>query len=311
LGSFLLFLRKLVTQHLGDKHQLAEFLSALNRVPYSQFKRGLEIVYRQTIEKFEQYMGCAHPTVLAMRGHFLRYWGGTTLSARAYAEYDTLVRHADSVLGRQDARTLALLTDYMYAAFYHAGNLDLTHDLALELWNRTEPLIPTGADSPLPTWSSATYAYFLSSKLLAHIDRERGVHAGWYARLKDVVLRLQVGDAECRTRAAQVQEMLAHRGRLANDPDVAALERQIAVDIRGTLPDAPAHAAAAWEVEWIPDSSARGHQAFLGARKKQKAARKRAKRKAKAAGAQGKQPAASHASGPPVEYVCPADLVLV
>jgi len=282
-GSFLLFLRRLVKQHIGDTHRLALFLSALNRVPFTQTKDALEIVYRQAIEGLEQYLGSAHPTVLAMRGHFFQYWKGTTLSAGAYARYDALVRHADRVLGRLDGRTLSLRTEYMYATFYHGGDRDLTHQLAREVWDRTEFMVPADADSPPPTWSRVTYAYVLSSELLAHVDRERGVGAGWFQRLKDVVLRLQGGDDECRTRAAQVQEMLAHRCRLDGETERANYESQIAVEIRKTIPDAPAHSAGAvWEGEWKPDSSARAHGAHLGARAKLKAARKRSKKQAKA-----------------------------
>jgi hypothetical protein len=315
LGSFLLFVRGLVQQHLGNKHQLAVFLSALNRVPFTQTKDVLEIVYRQAIDKFAQYMGPAHPTVLAMRSHFCRYWKGTTLGTDAYASYDALVRQADEVLGEQDTRTLTLLTEYVYAAFYHRGDLGLTHDLALQLWNRTQPSIPfsTDADGPRPTWSRATYAFVLASKLLAHLDLQRGLHAGWDCRLKDVVLRLQGGDDECRTRAAQVQEMLAHRWRLVGETQTADLQRKLAVEIRKTIPDAPAHEVG-WESKWRPDWSARAHTEFLVAEKKRKAAKKRTRKQAKATAAQvaaATQQATSEYSGPPVAFVCPAALVRI
>lgn len=79
-------------------------------------------------------MDPTHPTVLAMRNHFFKYWKGATLSVGAYEHYKALVQHADNVLGKRDPRTLTLWAEYMYAAFYHRSDLDLTYDLALELW---------------------------------------------------------------------------------------------------------------------------------------------------------------------------------
>lgn len=61
------------------------------------------------------------------------------------------------------------------------------------------------------------------------------------------MVRLQGGDEECRTRAAQVQDMLAHWCRLGGNAVTASLEKGHAVEIRGTIPDAPADRAA-WDV---------------------------------------------------------------
>jgi len=334
LGSFLVFLRRLIRQHLGSGHQLARFLGALIRVPVTQLRSALEMVYGQAIDKFALYLGATHPAVLAMRSHFFMYWKGRTLGAGAYAHYGALVRRADAVLGPHDARALALRTEYMYAAFYHGHDLALTRELALELQRRTQSLLVPGPDHhdddgdppppPPPAWSRATYAYVLSSKLLAHVDQARGSHAGCHARLRDLAQRLRGGDDECRTRAAQVHEMLARRCRLFGEPgDDAEGERRLAANIRGTLPGAGGGGSeVAWGGEWTLDWSARHHRAHIEGKKKGKAARKRRRREAKAAAARrAVAEAAEHhqqqqvvvgrgGSRPPFEYVRPQDLVL-
>lgn len=333
--GFLLHLHDLVKPHLRGVAGLRGVISALNGVPLKETRNALEIVYRLVIERFGVFMGSMHPTVVAMRSHYLRHWTGMTLSEAVYAHYSGLVRRADDVLGRQDLRCIALRTEYLYAAFYHAGNLDLTHDLALDLYTRVQPMVSTKPHDAPPTWSCTTHAYIMASKLLARVDRDRGGFEVWYLRLKDLILDLQRGDRECRTHAAQVQDMIAHRCRADGMEELAECERQLAAKIRNAIPEEPATGVPGlsegkWRLDlsaWVcqnellraerfhqkrqrePWKKAANRRHKKEARKRRKA-RKRARKMAIVYDSFTGQQAAVESSGPPFEYVCPTDLVI-
>jgi uncharacterized membrane-anchored protein len=153
----------------------------------------------KTIHCLENRLAFGNAIVLSTWSSYMKKCEHQALPADVLtSRYSTVLQAAKHSFTPTGTRTIEILHDYLYAAYYSAGDHRLTWNLALETVNLAET---PGLMGEHTTWCLAIQGYALAVKLMFILSPDMGPRALAVAELELASKRLGQGDREYSMRA--------------------------------------------------------------------------------------------------------------
>ncbi|KAH7144230.1 hypothetical protein B0J13DRAFT_554842 [Dactylonectria estremocensis] len=206
LYSFLQYFRGLAAIRYPENHPIPSLLRVLCNIPIGEFSHTLEVGYLRTILCLQNRVGFGNAVVLSLWSNYLTKFNRQAPSTDdILSRYRCVLEEAQQSFTLTGTRTIEILHGYTYAAYYNAGDLELTWDLAFDLVNRVESMEFV---RDRPTWCHATQGFALAAKLLCNLSHRIGHENEGSVILKSAIRKLERGDRECRTRAVMLSGII-------------------------------------------------------------------------------------------------------
>jgi hypothetical protein len=209
LWGFLHYLRTLTQERYGQSgqtHPIPKLLNFLCQIPRDQLLNILQMGFLRTIHCLENRLGSDNALVLSTWSNYMKKCEHQALPANVLvSRYATVLQAAKHSFTPTGTRTIEILHDYLYAAYYNAGGYHLTWSLAVETINLAAS---PGLMGDHPCWCLAVQGYALAVKLMYILSPEMGSRDQAALEMKSAISKLERGDRECRTRALMLAGML-------------------------------------------------------------------------------------------------------
>ena len=209
LWGFLHYLRTLTQERYGQDgqtHPIPKLLNFLCQIPRDQLLNILQMGFLRTIHCLENRLGSENALVLSTWSNYMKKCGHQALPAEVLtSRYATVLQAARHSFTPTGTRTIEILHDYLYAAYYNAGDHHLTWSLAVETINLAAS---PGLMGDHPRWCLAVQGYALAVKLMYTLSSKMGSKDQAALELKSAISKLERGDRECRTRALMLAGVL-------------------------------------------------------------------------------------------------------
>lgn len=210
LNRFFSGLLESLPKRHGEYWPTILLVESLSKVEPIDFKDTLRIGYYKAILTMEGLIGDETVTTLHMRSVYYKYWD------KQYLHPATFVRKFQHLWGKThdkhcllDPRNLAVEYNYTYAVTYVCGE-EVKRVMAEKMaQSLLERVLGSLGDTDSPDWSFVMQAFSFASRIVADFHRERGVLDGYRYYMENAIKKLQKGDRECQTRAAQLSHTLA------------------------------------------------------------------------------------------------------
>lgn len=149
-------LRDVFGPRTHDHHAgLMKILEYLVQVPPGQVKDTLELLSKCTAEILSTRLDATHPLILQAYSDYYRYWNEAALSPERrrtlLEEYQQSLEKSEERFGKDDDRTIQILSSYAAAAYYIWRDNDLAKRLATELWQQTNQRSSATPSTPTTT----------------------------------------------------------------------------------------------------------------------------------------------------------------
>lgn len=212
LWGFLHYMRDLAAERYNKSsrdHPIPKLLNFLCQVSIDDLLNVLQLGYLRTIHCLENRLDFGNALVLSTWSNYMKKCQHQALSADVLtSRFAGVLQAARCSFTPTGTKTLEILHDYMYAAYYNAEDHQLTWSLALETVDLAG--FP-GLMGDQPSWCLATQGYALAVKLMYTLSLEMDSRDRASKELRSAIVRLGNGDRECRTRALMLTGMLESR----------------------------------------------------------------------------------------------------
>ncbi|GKU07240.1 hypothetical protein FLAG1_10006 [Fusarium langsethiae] len=209
LSGFLNYLRRLSMERYKQgtqDHPIPKLLTFLCQIPIGELLNVVQMGYLRTVHCLENRLAFGNALVLSTWSNYMKKCEHQALPADILiSRYSTVLQAAKDSFTPTGTRTIEILHDYIYAAYYNAGDHQLTWNLALETINLART---PGLMGEQPTWCLAIQGYALAVKLMYILSPVMGLRDLAVAEMELAIERLGRGDRECHTRAVMLTGLL-------------------------------------------------------------------------------------------------------
>ncbi|CAG1980379.1 unnamed protein product [Fusarium graminearum] len=217
LFRLLHFLRRLVIQRYnkgGRDHPIPKLLTCLCQIPIGEFSKAIQMGYLKTIHCLENRLSFDNPLVQSTWSNYMNKCDRQALPVDVLtSRYSTVLQAARQSFTPTGTRTIEILHDYIYTAYYNAEDYQLTWNLA---WETVRLAGSPELMREHPIWCKAMQSYALAVKLMYMISRDMGPRNLAVTELELAIKRLEGGDRECGTRAHMLKGILNRSERIAD-----------------------------------------------------------------------------------------------
>ncbi|KAK6703361.1 hypothetical protein SNK04_013264 [Fusarium graminearum] len=217
LFRFLHFLRRLVIQRYnkgGRDHPIPKLLTCLCQIPIGEFSKAIQMGYLKTIHCLENRLSFDNPLVLSTWSNYMNKCDRQALPVDVLtSRYSTVLQAARQSFTPTGTRTIEILHDYIYTAYYNAEDYQLTWNLA---WETVRLAGSPELMREHPIWCKAMQSYALAVKLMYMISRDMGPRNLAVTELELAIKRLEGVDRECGTRAHMLKGILNRSERIVD-----------------------------------------------------------------------------------------------
>ncbi|KAJ4244610.1 hypothetical protein NW762_014466 [Fusarium torreyae] len=187
-------------------HPIPSLLKVLCQASTNEFFNIVQVGYLRTIHCLEHRLGFGNAVVLSVWSNCLKKADDPALPASALtSRYESVFQEAQRTFTPTGTRTIEILHEYTYAAYYNANDYDLTWRLASQTVNLAESFELMGDH---PQWCLATQGYATAAKLLFTLSEQTGHEDQGTLILRSAISRLELGDRECQIRARMLRGVL-------------------------------------------------------------------------------------------------------
>ncbi|KAF5232423.1 hypothetical protein FAUST_8751 [Fusarium austroamericanum] len=212
LWRFLNHLRRLAMERYNQgarDHPIPKLITFLCQIPIGELLNVIQMGYLRTIHCLENRLEFGNALVLSTWSNYMKKCEHQALPADVLTSgYSTVLQAAKDTFTPTGTRTIEILHDYLYAAYYNAGNYRLTWDLALETVNLAGS---PGLIGEHPVWCLAIQGYALAVKLMYILSPDMGSRDLAVEELELAIQRLEQGDRECHTRVLMLKGILDNK----------------------------------------------------------------------------------------------------
>ncbi|UZP43098.1 hypothetical protein NXS19_010914 [Fusarium pseudograminearum] len=165
LFRFLHFIRRLAIQRYkqgGRDHPIPKLLTCLCQIPISEFSKAIQMGYLKTIHCLENRLSFGNTLVLSTWSNYMNKCDRQALPVDVLtSRYSTVLQAARQTFTPTGTRTIEILHDYIYAAYYNAEDYQLTWNLA---WETVKLAGSPELMGEHPIWCKAMQSYALAVK---------------------------------------------------------------------------------------------------------------------------------------------------
>ncbi|PTD08633.1 hypothetical protein FCULG_00011186 [Fusarium culmorum] len=202
LWRFLNHLRRLTMERYNQgarDHPITRLITFLCQILIGELLNVMQMGYLRTNHCLENQLEFGNALVLSTWSDYMKKCEHQALPADVLTSaYSNVLQAAKDRFLPTGTRTIEILHDYLYAAYYNAGNYQLTWDLAFETVNLAGS---PGLIGEHPVWCLVIQGYVLAVKLMYILSPDMDPRDLAVKELELVIERLERGDRECHTRA--------------------------------------------------------------------------------------------------------------
>ncbi|RKK85190.1 hypothetical protein BFJ68_g17295 [Fusarium oxysporum] len=206
LEHFLHFFWRLALHRYPHGHPIPSLLKVLCQASTEELFNIVQVGYLRTIHCLERSLGFGNAVVLSVWSNYLKKADDQALPASALtSRYESVLQEAQNSFTPTGTRTIEILHEYTYAAYYNDNDYDLTWNLASQMINLAESF---ELMDDHPEWCLATQGYAMAAKLIYVLSEQTSHEDQGTVILRSAISRLELGDRECRTRALMLGRIL-------------------------------------------------------------------------------------------------------